>query len=59
MPDVSALGVAYLSGLQVGVYMNIEALKKLNSDKKNYLPQADLSKVNEGYAGWQKAINNK
>lgn len=58
MPDVSALGAAYLAGLQVGVYESIEALKKLNADKKNYLPQPDLSKVNEGYAGWQKTINN-
>ncbi len=58
MPDVSALGAAYLAGLQTGVYESIEALKKLNADKKNHLPQADLSKVNEGYAGWQKAINN-
>jgi glycerol kinase len=57
MPDVSALGAAYLAGLQVGVYGSIEALKKLNSDKKNYLSQPDLSKVKEGYAGWQKTIN--
>jgi len=56
-PDVSALGAAYLAGLQVGVYESIEMLKKLNSDKKNYLPRPDLSKVTEGYAGWQKTIN--
>ncbi|HEV8273981.1 MAG TPA: FGGY-family carbohydrate kinase, partial [Chitinophagaceae bacterium] len=57
MPDVSALGAAYLAGLQAGVYESIEILKKLNSDKKNYLPRPDLSKVKEGYAGWQKTIN--
>jgi glycerol kinase len=57
MPDVSALGAAYLAGLQTGVYESIEALKKLNSNKKNHLPQADLTKVNEAYAGWQNAIN--
>ncbi len=57
MPDVSALGAAYLAGLQAGVYENIEVLKKLNSNKKNYLPRPDLSKVNEDYAGWQKTIN--
>jgi len=58
MPDVSALGAAYLAGLQAGVYQSIEVLKKLNSDKKNYLPRPDLSKVNEGYTGWQKTISN-
>jgi glycerol kinase len=57
MPDVSALGAAYLAGLQAGVYESIEALKKLNSDKKNYLPRPDLAKVKEGYGGWQKIIN--
>ena len=57
MPDVSALGAAYLAGLQTGVYKSIEMIKKLNSDKKNYLPQPDLLKVNEGYAGWLKTIS--
>lgn len=58
MPDVSALGAAYLAGLQTGVYESIEALKKLNTNKKNYLPQADLSRVFEAYKGWQNEINN-
>jgi glycerol kinase len=57
MPDVSALGAAYLAGLQAGVYESIEVLKQLNSDKKSYLPQPDLSKVNVDYIGWQKTIN--
>ncbi len=59
MPEVSSLGAAYLSGLQTGVYESIESLKKLNADKKYFSPQADLTKVNEGYAGWQNEINNK
>ena len=56
MPDVSALGAAYLAGLQVGVYESIDALKKLNSGKKNYLPRADVKKTTEGYSGWKKTI---
>ena len=56
MPDVSALGAAYLAGLQAGVFESIEVLKKLNSEKKNYWPRPDLSKVKEAYAGWQKTI---
>jgi len=58
MPDVSALGAAYLAGLQTGIYRSIEVLKKLNSDKKNYLPRIDLTKVKEDYSDWQKTINN-
>jgi glycerol kinase len=56
MPDVSALGAAYLAGLKVGVYESIDALKKLNTEKKIFLPAADTTKVNEGYNGWIKAI---
>ena len=58
MPDVSALGAGYLAGLQVGVYGSIEVLKNLNSDKKSYLPQSDLLKVNQGYTGWLKTISS-
>ncbi len=57
MPDVSALGAAYLAGLQTGVYKNIEELKQLNTNKRNHIVQADLTNVNEGYAGWKKLIN--
>lgn len=59
MPDVSALGAAYLAGLQTGAYKSIEVLKKLNANKKNHLPRADLANVKEGYAGWQKSINKE
>jgi len=58
MPDVSALGAANLAGLGAGVYESMEVLKKLNSDKKNYLPRTDLSKLNAGYAGWLKTISS-
>ena len=58
MPDVSALGAAYLAGLKTGVFESIDALKKLNSDRKNYLPRLDLTKVKEDYTSWQKTINN-
>jgi glycerol kinase len=58
MPDVSALGAAYLAGLKAGVYESIDALRNLNTDKKKYSPAADTAKVNEGYNGWCKAINN-
>lgn len=57
-PDVSALGAAYLSGLQSGVYESVEALKLLNTEKKYHLPSITNHTVLEGYAGWQKTINN-
>lgn len=59
MPDVSALGAAYLAGLQAGVYENIDALKQLNTAKKQYQPNPQNSTVQQGYAGWKKEIAKK
>jgi glycerol kinase len=59
MPDVSALGAAYLAGLQAGVYTSIESLKQLNANKKQYLPDPGNSMVQQGYSGWKKEIAKK
>jgi len=56
MPDVSALGAAFLAGLKIGVYENIEQLKKLNNEKICYQPGKDVDVVNRSYTSWQKAI---
>lgn len=56
MPDVSALGAAYLAGLQAGVYESIDSLKKLNADKKLHQPNLQNGTVQQGYEGWKKEI---
>ena len=58
MPDVSALGAAYLAGLKVGVYESIDSLKQLNQNKTSYQPKNGLTHINEYYAGWKEAIKN-
>jgi glycerol kinase len=58
MPDVSALGAALMAGLHCGVYKDIEALKKLNSDKNYYTPSEEKSIAVKSYSGWQTAIEN-
>ena len=55
MPDVSALGAALLAGLKVGVYESIDALKKMNNEKKYFLP-VDTSTALKNYQGWQHEI---
>ncbi len=55
MPDVSALGAAYLAGLKAGVY-DFDQLKHLNNDKRFILPAADRTKVETAYEGWKNAI---
>ena len=57
MPDVSALGAAYMAGLKAGVYSNLEHLRLLNS-RKNYIhPELNAGKVQVWYEGWKSAIN--
>jgi glycerol kinase len=57
MSDVSALGAAYLAGLKAGIYKDLPHLQTLNSNKTSMLPTAGRELVNNGYAGWQAAIN--
>ena len=56
LPEVSALGAAYLSGLKSGVYNSIDYLKTLNSDKKIVQPDENSEKVKTNYLGWQEAV---
>jgi glycerol kinase len=56
MPDVSALGAAYLAGLKTGIYKNIDELKKLGNDKKNYKPGSSSNEAIKNYKGWIQAI---
>jgi glycerol kinase len=55
--DVSALGAAYLAGLKIGIYKNLDTLKKLNSNKTIYSIQTDRTGVLTAYEGWKKALN--
>lgn len=58
MPDVSALGAAYLSGLEVGVYVSIDALKKLNTIRKTFQPSA-AAKHEANYEAWVRIITER
>lgn len=58
MPDVSALGAAYLAGLKAGVYADIDALKKLNNSRRTYQP-ATTSKDAANYDTWVKIITER
>ena len=58
MPDVSALGAAYMAGLKVGVYKNIEHLKTLNSNK-NFVYPAKNEKILEWYREWKTFLDDR
>jgi len=56
--DVSALGMAYMAGLQQGVFKDVEHLAKLNIDKTafNTDPQAVQEKAAAMHQGRTQAI---
>lgn len=56
MPDVSALGAAYLSGLQSGVFKNIQHLQSLQNNRNQFTPTENRHSVLHNYEGWNKAI---
>lgn len=58
MPDVSALGAAYMAGLKSGVYKSIEHLKTLNSNKSSVHP-TDNTKMIGWYEGWRAVVKDK
>ncbi|QJD97919.1 glycerol kinase GlpK [Mucilaginibacter robiniae] len=55
-PDVSALGTAYLAGLQADLFESIEAIKKLNAQQVNSLPPNVGTRIEQDYQGWKAAI---
>ena len=59
MPDVSALGAAYMAGLQQGIFSDIDTLKKLKSDKIILKQSGETGNATEWYRGWLQAINYK
>lgn len=59
MPDVSALGAAYLAGLKAGVYKDIDHLKILNSDKSLKSPSSNTELVKKYHKEWLSAIADK
>ncbi|NBA85211.1 glycerol kinase GlpK [Emticicia sp. CRIBPO] len=56
-PDVSALGAAYLSGLQSGVFKSLSQLSEINgSHTETILPDSDNKAILTFYEGWKEKI---
>lgn len=58
MPDVSALGAAYLAGLKTGLFRNLDHIRELNAGKVSIIPRPERSVVEKAYAGWQAAVSS-
>lgn len=54
--ETTALGAAYLAGLQVGVYKSLEEIAELWHCQRHFTPQMDDTLRNRLYAGWLDAV---
>ncbi|BFM49758.1 glycerol kinase GlpK [Marinomonas sp. THO17] len=55
--ETTALGVAFLAGLKVGIYHSLEDITDLWVADKLFQPQMDEASSNALYLGWQKAVD--
>ena len=54
--ETTALGAAYMAGLQSGYYENLESIKKIHEYQAIYNPKMANKEINRLYKGWKKAI---
>ena len=54
--ETTALGAAYLAGLAVGYWKNIEEIQKQWQVEKEFVPSMNNEKRNELVNGWQRAV---
>ena len=55
--ETTALGAAYLAGLAVGYWKNIEEIQAQWLIDKTFIPSMEQEKRNELTKGWQKAVD--
>ena len=56
--ETTALGAAYLAGLAVGFWDNINSLKKIETIEKTFSPSMDNQKREKKLRNWKKAITH-
>ena len=54
--ETTALGAAYMAGLQSGYYQNLESIKKIHEYQAIYNPKMANKEIYRLYKGWKKAI---
>lgn len=54
--ETTALGAAYLAGLAVGFWSDIEEIRKMWKADKQFNPEMETAKVKELTTGWKRAV---
>lgn len=55
--ETTALGAAYMAGLAVGVWNDLDELKKLADTNQIFVRHMNKEEVDEKYEGWKKAVS--
>ncbi|GAT91258.1 glycerol kinase GlpK [Apilactobacillus kunkeei] len=56
--ETTALGAAYLAGLAVGFWRDIDEIKQIKPKQDEFYPKMDEDKRNHYYEGWQLAVKS-
>ncbi len=54
--ETTALGAAYLAGLAVGYWNNVEEIQQQWQSETDFIPNADQDEAQKGMAGWKRAV---
>ncbi len=54
--EVSALGAAYMAGLQKGIFTDISQIQKLNQNINRFSPNTNNNSIMTSYKGWKNSI---
>jgi glycerol kinase len=55
--ETTALGAAYLAGLAVGFWKDVEQVQEQWKLDRRFMRQADAADIARGFAGWHRAVN--
>jgi len=55
--ETTALGAAYLAGLAVGYWKNVEEIRQQWQSERNFTPDGDPAEVEKAMAGWKRAVS--
>jgi glycerol kinase len=54
--ETTALGAAFLAGLQAGVYSSLDDIAQLWQAERRFVPQMQVAHADALYSGWQDAV---
>jgi glycerol kinase len=55
--ETTALGAAYLAGLAVGYWKNVEEIQSQWQSERDFIPAADHGERQKAMAGWKRAVD--